>query len=214
MTSTNTIIGRVKREKIDISKYRKLEHSKDKKSLSDIFYNRLYDRYLKPFTYNAEDFRKEYKNGFSIMANCCLLIETYMSFKEKHLIDTNGKSNECFRLFFTQSTFFEIFAKGGVDENGKLKSKKQGGRPNEFYSNVRCGILHIGETKNGWKIRRDLKTPLFDEATKTINATKFANALEKEIKSYTSKLKKSDWSSNEWVNFRLKMDDIIKNCNY
>jgi hypothetical protein len=136
-----------------------------------------------------------------------------MSFREKRLIDTNRLSNECFRLFFTESKAFEIFSRDAFDKSGKLKTRKLGGRPNEFYSNVRCGILHTGETKGGWKITRDYKIPLLDEDTKTINATKFANVLEKELVDYSRILEKSEWSSKEWTNFRLKMADIIKNCN-
>lgn len=212
MANTNTILGRIEKKEIDIDEYLKIENLKDKKSLANFFYNRLFDRYLKPFTYQSPDFRKEYKNGFSIMANCCLLIETFMSFREKHLIDTNGLSNECFRLFFTESKAFGVFSKDAFDKNGKLKTRRQGGRPNEFYSNVRCGILHTGETKDGWKIKRDYRTPLFDEVTKTINATKFANTLKKEINEYAIELEKSEWTSKEWINFRLKMADIIRNC--
>lgn len=213
MTNNKTILGHISRKEIDIEKYQELEKAKDKKALSELFFNRLFDRYLKPFTYSAMDFKKEYKNGFSIMANCCLLIETFMSFKENKLIDTNGLSNECFRLFFTNSKTFKIFSKDAFDQNGKLRTKKQGGRPNEFYSNVRCGILHTGETKDGWKIKRDLKTPLLNEQTKTINATKFADNLKKELNDYAILLENSDWNSKEWTNFRLKMADIIKNCN-
>lgn len=212
MANTDTLLGTIDKKDISIVQYLEIEKLEDKNALAKFFYNRLFDRYLKPFTYSSTDYKKEYKNGFSIMANCCLLIETFMSFREKHLIDTNRLSNECFRLFFTQSERFEIFSKDAFDKDGRLKTKKEGGRPNEFYSNVRCGILHTGETKDGWKIKRDIRTPLLDERTKTINATKFADTLKKELDDYVKKLKKSEWTSKEWTNFRLKMADIIKNC--
>jgi hypothetical protein len=212
LANTDTLLGTIDKKDISIVQYLEIEKLEDKNALAKFFYNRLFDRYLKPFTYSSTDYKKEYKNGFSIMANCCLLIETFMSFREKHLIDTNRLSNECFRLFFTQSERFEIFSKDAFDKDGRLKTKKEGGRPNEFYSNVRCGILHTGETKDGWKIKRDIRTPLLDERTKTINATKFADTLKKELDDYVKKLKKSEWTSKEWTNFRLKMADIIKNC--
>jgi hypothetical protein len=212
LANTDTLLGTIDKKDISIVQYLEIEKLEDKNALAKFFYNRLFDRYLKPFTYSSTDYKKEYKNGFSIMANCCLLIETFMSFREKHLIDTNRLSNECFRLFFTQSERFEIFSKDAFDKDGRLKTKKEGGKPNEFYSNVRCGILHTGETKDGWKIKRDIRTPLLDERTKTINATKFADTLKKELDDYVKKLKKSEWTSKEWTNFRLKMADIIKNC--
>lgn len=213
MNTYDTILGNVRGKEITIDKYLDLENKQKKDLLADFFYHRLFDRYIKPFSYPKYDFKKDYKNGFSIMANCCLLIETFMSFKEKHLINTHQKSGECFRLFFTQSKKLSIFSKDAFNVSGKLKTTKEGGRPNEFYLNVRCGILHIGETKNGWKIKRDIKTPLFDEKTKTINATKFALALQNEISEYRDILKNSEWKDKEWENFRLKMSSIIKNCN-
>ena len=63
------------------------------------------------------------------MANCCLLIETLQSFKNGWE-DSGNKSALAFRQFLSTEKNFEVFL-----------NKEQ-----EFYANVRCGILHQGET--------------------------------------------------------------------
>lgn len=74
--------------------------SKDKFLLSEFIYNRLYGRYLKVFSFKDKIFEKEYKNGFSILANCCLLIETYVSFIHKDFRNTSRQSGKTFSYFF------------------------------------------------------------------------------------------------------------------
>lgn len=200
-------------QKIKIKDYIKLVEKRNKSDIAKLFYFRLYNRYIKVFEYDSSEFKKNYKNGFSIMANSCLLIETFMSFRHKDLINTKRKSRECFCRFFTESKRFRIFAKNAFDEQGILKLKKtEGGIPNQFYDNVRCGILHLGETRKGWKISRKKSVPLFDENANTINATKFLDLLNKEIRDYSERLKELDWNSDQWDNFRTKMDTVIKNC--
>ena len=73
------------------------EANKDR--LVEFIFDRLYGRYIKPFEFNNSNYKTEYKNGFTIMANCCLLIETFASFREKVFKDTKGKSEKCFGWF-------------------------------------------------------------------------------------------------------------------
>jgi hypothetical protein len=179
----------------DIKKY--LEN-KDKEKLADCINDRLYGRYLKPFDYDAEDYKKEYKDGFVMMASCCLLVETYVSFINKALKDTRGKTPHCFKYFFANVYRFNMFNDNGV--------------PHDFYVNVRCGILHNAETRNGWVITRDKDKPVFDKDRKEINATKFANRLKWTLIDYSTKLKLSDFDNDEiWKNFRERLDFLFEN---
>ena len=207
-----TVLASVKNKEIKIEDYLKWELEEDKISISNFFYHRLHSRYLKPFEYKSKLYAIDYKNGFSIMANCCLLIETFISFQKLELVDTKYKSRECFGIFFTEYNSFSEFAQDAFNEKGKLKTRDEGGGPNDFYDNVRCGILHLGETRNGWKITRKISSPLFDETTKTINATKFSNRLKQVIKDYAEELENADWDSDIWKCFRVKMKAIIDNC--
>ncbi len=167
---------------------------KYKENLAHFIYIRLYGRYLKPFDFESEVYKKSYKNGFSLMANCCLLIETYISFSVSGFMDTKDKSERCFGLFFTTAKRLSEFSHNGLSK--------------DFFKNVRCGILHVGETRNGWKIRRD--GLLFDTATKTIDAYQFSQNLKHEIKDFSERLKIEDINSPLWLTYIAKLENIIK----
>jgi len=178
---------------ITVKKYYKLVEKKNKKAIAEFIYNRLYSRYIKPFEFKDVDYKKEYKNGFSIMANACLLIETLQSFKEG-LGDSNRQSEQLFKNFFMSNENFTKF---------KITNSFN------FYKKVRCGILHQGETTDGWRINRKKKTPLLQD--KNINVNKFMKELEKSLRAYRISLKQEEWDSEIWDNFRTKMRKIIKN---
>lgn len=175
---------------ITVQKYKKLVEKKNKKAIAEFIYNRLYSRYIKPFEFENKDYKKEYKNGFSMMANACLLIETLQSFKEG-FGDSNRQSGELFNNFFNENSNFKAF------------------HSTKFYRDIRCGIFHQGETTGGWKINRKKKTSLLQD--KNINANKFMKELEKSLRAYRVCLKKEEWDSEIWDNFRTKMRRIIKN---
>ena len=188
---------------VTIQNYLDLLKKKDdgKVEIADFIYQRLFTRYLKPFLYEDATYSSQYKNGFSIMANSCLLIETIQSFKNGWG-DSDKKSPEAFQQFLKTESNFSDFINGI-----------------NLYSDIRCGILHQGETKGGWKINRGNKKdsreppkPLIDKTTKEINSIAFAKEVEKSLKKYSGELKNAEWDSENWDNFRTKMRRIIKNC--
>ncbi|MCY7352388.1 MAG: hypothetical protein LH606_17275 [Cytophagaceae bacterium] len=184
--------------------------AKAQTELATFIFDRFYGRYLKPFEYPNEDYIKNYKNGFALMASCCLLIETYVSFKEKQFKDTSKESRRTFGHFFTTESRFLDLATGGRKVDGTIASKEDGGLPNDFYYNVRCGILHNAETRKGWTITREISAKYFDSATKEINATKFANRLKAVLTDYKKNLIKSDFDKDDiWLNFRNRLTDLI-----
>ena len=83
---------------------------------------------------------------------------------------------------------------------------------NKFYKNVRCGILHQGETLHGWKVTRSETAPLFDSSTKTINATKFGKQMKKVLENYRQKLEESDANTPIWECCKRKLNYVINNC--
>lgn len=181
-----------KKKTITIKQYNDFLDKQDRDSIADMIYYRLHSRYIKPFLFKNDQFKKEYKNGFSIMANCCLLIETFQSFKNGWG-DSNGKSGQAFREFFeTDKNFIELKSKGKI-----------------IFENIRCGILHQGETTNGWRIARNNR--LLVEG-KTIDSVVFIKRLEKSLIDYRETLKAAKWDSEPWDNARTKMRKIISNC--
>ena len=174
---------------------------KYKTQLSEFIYDRLHGRYIRPFEFDDSKYKKHFKNGFTIMANCCLLIETFVSFKKLQFKDSNGKSEKCFGWFFVTENAFSKFSQGGLPapeylSEGRIRNR---GVPRDFYRNVRCGILHNGETRNGWKIVRE--GSLYDAPKKTINATKFMKELKTTLQNYRILLNKSEIDTEIWNNF-------------
>ncbi len=183
------------RQTVTIQNYLDFVSGQDQTSIADFVYQRLHSRYLKPFQFSDSKFKKQFKNGFSIMANCCLLIETLQSFKNGWE-DSGRKSGKAFKQFLESEPNFSVFE----------------GKEQEFYQNVRCGILHQGETMGGWTINRDGKT-LFDKTKLEVDSITFAKELELALKNYSTKLRSEKWDSETWDNFRTKMRKIISNCN-
>lgn len=180
--------------KVTIQQYLDYIVNQDRSKIADFIFQRLYSRYLKPFLFVDEKFRTQFKNGFSIMANCCLLIETLQSFKNGWG-DSDRKSGQAFKQFFATESNFSIFK----------------GREQEFYVNIRCGILHQGETTGGWTVNRS-GTNIFDDKTLVVDSVAFAKELETSLKNYSCNLKSAKWDSELWDNFRTKMRKIISNC--
>lgn len=174
---------------VTISQYKRLKEKNNAEGIANLIYDRFHERYIKPFDDNPN------KHGFSMMAVGCLMIETLYSFKEGE-DNTKNYAHVAFGGFFKKSSYLHEFW-----EEDKC-TKKQG-----FYKNIRCGILHQAETKNGWKIRRN--GPLLDKENKTINATRFLNALHDELKCYVASIKKD---SAVYCKAREKLDCICKNC--
>lgn len=163
---------------------------------------RLYERYVDPVrALNLHPDTKAKKNGFSIMALSCLLIETLVSFwrgwgTTEPRRDATGrhiksKSGTAFKLFFRTQPRFQPF------------------RSTKFYKHVRCGILHQGETTGGWTIGRT--GPLFD-GQKRLNATRFHDQLALAIDDYVAVLRNPPTGTKWRENFDKKMRAVIENC--
>lgn len=178
-------------EKVTVGQARKWMKDKDdnaKSKLIELIYHRFYNRYVKHI--------KHIDSGFLMMAVSCLMIETLESFRQgKKNTKGKGVSEQMFIDFFTtDNTLFPGFKNIACD----------------FYSSIRCGILHQAETTNAWRIIR--KDDLLDIPNRTINAKKFVKALEKSLDNYIETLKANDLNSAIWVSALLKIEDVCKNC--
>lgn len=160
-------------------------------NIAEFFRERIRERYIDPVL--ALDPDK--KNGFSIMAVSCLLIETYETFRQGWP-SSDKKSALAFCYFFDREALFHSFSGCGQ----------------QFYKNVRCGILHQGETTGGWKITRADRKPLFDRPRLSIHATKFHNQMAIVIDRYCRKLKAEPLKNEIWRHFSKKMNATIANC--
>lgn len=145
----------------------------------DFFYGRLESRYLTPIKLLQKgDCLGE---GFSISAIQCSIIEflesTYEGIaykwvkKEAELGEYEYKSSkQCFINFLTQRyPFRTVFNEDAASD---------------FYSSVRCGLLHEASTKNGWRVWASSHsgTEIICAETKKV----FRNDFQKAIDSYVA----------------------------
>lgn len=166
----------------------KAEGEQGKAKLAQFIQERLQERYIHP----VDALCSEERNGFAIMALSCLLMETLESFYRGW---PKSKDPElAFCSFFDRQRRFDVFR----------------GYAKEFYRNVRCGILHQGETAQGWRITREASKPLFDPAGPQLHATKFHKQLAACVKEYSEQLRAKPIADEVWVNFFKKMDATVR----
>jgi len=169
-----------------VMQYREMEREKNDDGIIKFFEERIKERYIQPFDGNNN------KNGFIMMASACLMIESLESFWQGWKKSPNSALAFC--QFFSRNPRFDAIR----------------GLTQEFYKNVRCGIMHQGETTDGWHIRRD-KSELFEVQTKTVDATKFLKEMENALNDYCKILESEPWDGEVWKRFRKKMNNVCNN---
>lgn len=170
--------------RMTVGRYRELEFLGDRRALGNFIVERFIERYFRPIEGSTN------KHGFSLLAIGCLVIETLESFYQGRA-DTRRISKRMFHDFFGRDTPLKVF--GGGDD--------------WFYRDIRCGILHQGETRGGWRVLRNGR--LLDSSAKTINATQFLRELRKTLAAYAGLLETDDVC---WSQFKKKMNAVCSNC--
>ena len=171
---------------VTVSLYRELESADDRAALSEFIIQRFNERYFAPI----ESAPRTSKNGFASLAVACMVVETLEAFHQG-LGDTKRLSSKMFSDFFAREASFRAFGNSG----------------NWFYDDVRCGILHQGEVRGGWRVWRS--GPLLDEQAKTINATRFIRRLRGAVRRYGRAIIYDDRC---WQLFKQKMAVVCANC--
>lgn len=171
-----------------VPRYRALENAMDKTQIANLIYKRFTERYLAPTLSPCN-----VKHGFTSMAIGCLMVEALESFRQGWP-DTKSQSKFAFCTFFDAHAEFAPFR----------------GHAEQFWKDVRCGILHQAETRGGWTIVR--RGPLFDSQNFIVNAQKFLRALRDVLNAYCASLNREDWDSDKWKKCRKKMNAICDAC--
>jgi|SRR5690554_1138010 len=124
------------------------------------FEERIKTRYLKPIEaiLNMKDNIGE---GFAVVNLQCSLIETIECFVNGWIYDKHQKGkhkwysdNDCAKYSednVKSKTIFKSFFENR--EPFKKMFEENNLEGNDFYRNVRCGLLHETQTKNGWRIK-------------------------------------------------------------
>ncbi|HEV1993296.1 MAG TPA: hypothetical protein VGR03_03095 [Candidatus Acidoferrum sp.] len=183
---------------------------------------RHYERFFEPIGSLIHAGRTQRGFGFSIMSLCCLLIETIECYclgwpssspKELRQLEASPHnlavpSND-FKIsgpyephkYSSEQAFIKFFD----DSLHNLHFPDLVGKGRNFYSSIRCGLLHQAQTKDGWRIRTSGK--LYDDSPdkKSINRDAFAQALQNCFDSLLKELEKAEWDGALWKAVRKKM---------
>jgi len=130
----------------------KIDQSNDKnlweKAYTEYFLERLEKRYFVPIKLLMENSTYQ-GEGFSIVTIHCSLIEfletSIQGLKYKYL--KKGQKLSKYEYSSSKKIFIKFLSSREPFKNHFTKDSAR-----EFYENIRCGLLHEAQTKNGWVI--------------------------------------------------------------
>lgn len=164
---------------------------------------RLDDRYLQPIK-TIQSNGSFIGEGFAILTLQCSLIEFLAAL----------------RLGLNYRTGAQFGEKNEYGQSGKLYAEFLAGQPPfsdcvpnlasayEFYRDVRCGLVHEAQTKNGWKVWAYTSTnQAIDFGRKIVNRDLLGDAIETYLAQYEAELIASVELQNAFVR---KLDYIYR----
>jgi hypothetical protein len=169
------------------SRVRSSLRSKRKKDLINFLRDRYEERFFEPIRYlrNAGNLQGY---GIAMMSLCSLLVESIQCLREGLPSTNRGELRRLAAITPPKKydvpraewkngdtifkDFFADYSASFPDIDGE-----------EFYQNIRNGLLHQAQTKNGWIIRVD-QVKLCDRKRKIINRNLFAASPENAFKKY------------------------------
>ena len=157
----------------------------DWKAAADIVRDRLDGRFLR----FASNCLKAKHSGFVVLSIDCLLAEAIQQFKEG-ITNGQGQSKQMIMRFLEGGRFQPTF---------DAKARK------DFYTDIRCGLLHQAEAKEMWLIRRNqpsmLQRVAGDQAY-IIDVKRFHSAVRASLNDYLIQIpdpSNSVLRSNLWI---------------
>jgi hypothetical protein len=167
---------------ITVRSYSHMIRAKDRVGIANLIRLRFSERYLEPAMDNPK------RHGFAILAICCLMVEALQSFR-------NGWKK-------TRGIGGEVVFGGFFQEYDEFKDL----RPvaHEFYTHIRCGILHQAETTGSWMVHR--KSPFFSESggVRRLSASEFGKRLRVALDQYTDDLAHANWKDPVWKKGQIR----------
>jgi len=126
----------------------------------------------------------------------CLLIDTIQSFREGRIKGSEGSTAQAFLKFFRQSPALSV----------EFSSRRV---IDDFFDAIRCGLMHDGETRKGWRVRRRHQTKVIETVPGgfVLYRDNFHKAVEAEFQTYLENLGDQK-SVTLRENFLLRMDAI------
>lgn len=175
------------------------KETNDSRVIAQIFKFRLISRLVEPALAIPVDNR----HGFLMTSVACQAIEAYVAFREGKE-STKDISHWCFSEFFRIHRG-ELRDKMGPDSKSCFDVVKS-----EFFKNVRCGLLHQAETRNGWTIRRSGK--IFSRAPNggiLVNGTALLNFVKSCINNYARDVEVRSFEDESVKNILRVLDAVV-----
>lgn len=157
--------------------------------------------------------------GFSMMALCCLLVETIQCYREGMPSTSEKEWRELVSIQNNELVPSNYRLPQGIPKNGSGVFEQffrdfQSFFPNvngpDFYRNVRNGLLHQAQTKDGWTIDT-LGSRVCEPAPKKhINRNLFSRALKTAFNHYLADLATKRWNDPEWKHAATKVWWLIR----
>ncbi|HUW75971.1 MAG TPA: hypothetical protein VMV70_04775 [Gallionella sp.] len=154
-------------------------------AFTDFYETRLNLRYLHPIRVLQDNgtFQGE---GFAIVAIQCSLIEFLESTEQgtNYRYVRRGAELEDYEYSASRDIFVAF-----LKDKAPFSATFNENSAKDFYSDVRCGLLHEARTKNGWRIwAKGPAGMVADVASRIVYRDNFQEALLAYIKSYGEKL--------------------------
>jgi len=160
----------------------------DFKEAIKIFEDRINGWYLDQIKLMLDDAKK---NAFVIMALDCILIETFWHFRNGNRVE---KDKYIFCEFLSE-VFPSIFSMSVAKD---------------FYSNIRCALLHSGQTDKEFVLSVDGNSIDIDNNVVIINVVKISKLLIEYFEKYIEELNNED-NNILRRNFIIQMDATMEN---
>jgi hypothetical protein len=153
-----------------------------------------------------------------MMALCCLLTETIQCYREGMPTTSSREWNGLVHIQNSEAVplAYQLpiaIPKDGREVFAQFFDDYQSVFPNvdgsHFYDNIRNGLLHQAQTKNGWTIDA-VGSVLCDPAEKRINRNLFARALRESFDDRVRDLELARWRGPEWQKAGRKIWWLIR----
>lgn len=170
------------------------------------FITRLNYRYFEPISVLQQN-GTYIGEGFSIMTILCSLIEFLESTRQGKLYRYGVKNDKLGNFEYNSSKqMFKAF----LLNREPFKAIFNEPEAEEFYKNIRCGLLHEASTKNGWKIHaQSYGSGYIDFNNKIVYRDDFQNAIRQYIDDYKTELMTD---TNLQQAFIRKYDFLCSDC--
>ncbi|MEI9813616.1 MAG: gamma-glutamylcyclotransferase family protein [Acidobacteriota bacterium] len=183
-----------------VARYRSLLQSLNARDSQDwdevysAFRRRFRERFFAPIHHLTQLYKCDElpcRPGIAILALDCLLIDAIQSFREGRVGTGELSPAKSFKTFLRSKRF------------GDFRSQDR----DDFFSDIRNGILHNGETRKDWKVRIDTKGMLDRVAgTRILNPRRFHAAIIREWRDLDRALRSAD--SDARTKFLQRMNAI------